>query len=86
MAPPSSSPLSPSALKSEKRPPSPVAPVKVRIDGSQASLFSRAACGCCLAAPQSSPPQRALASSSYVCRRHRCNRHHNRLALATLAR
>lgn len=42
MAPPSSS-LSPSALKSEKRPPSPVAPVKVRIDGSQASLFSRGA-------------------------------------------
>lgn len=64
-APPTSSPLSPSALKSEKRPPSPVAQVKVGGSTSaEAQMRPRlahvaAACGCRLAAPQSFPPQRS---------------------------
>lgn len=91
--PPTSSPLSPSALKSEKRPPSPVAQVKVRSSISAETQMkpqlacAAAVCGCCLAAPQSFPPQRALASppltatanGNHVCRRHSCNRRHNSL-------
>lgn len=83
MAPPPSSPLSPSALKGEKRPPSPAAHAQVRISRELACLAEARGVRLLFGGAPALP---AAANGSHVCRSHSCNRRHKRPATALTAR